>query len=267
MNDGDIISTILQSARRTQIPTKAEQLHLGHLIQTGRHPKASQAEQRAARRARKRLVEGNLRLAIHVAKQALHRLPQGSSLDFADLIQEAVLSLHRAAEKYNPALGYCFSTYAMWWCRQGCQRAIANHGRMIRIPKQQQQLLRRWEKRPQGQSYQDFCNDWGYSIETSRHNLALVQQAGACLSLDAAFSHSTGQDLAIVDAVADEQEDPLRELDTQRAIDALRAARPAEFALMERMVATNGPRSTRAVKAAQQSLQAIATVEIRRLVA
>jgi len=79
--------------------------------------------------ARNRLVQGNLRLVINVARRYRNR-----GLSFLDLIQEGNMGLMKAAEKYDHRKGYRFSTYSTWWIRQAMTRAIADHGRTIRIP-------------------------------------------------------------------------------------------------------------------------------------
>ncbi len=78
---------------------------------------------------RNRLVQANLRLVINIAKKHLNR-----GLPFLDLIQEGNMGLMKAAEKYDHRKGYRFSTYSTWWIRQAMTRAIADHGRTIRIP-------------------------------------------------------------------------------------------------------------------------------------
>ena len=80
-------------------------------------------------RALQRLVESNLRLVISIAK---HYRNQGMELE--DLIQEGTVGLVQAARKFDPDLGYRFSTYATWWIRQAVARAVANKGRAIRLP-------------------------------------------------------------------------------------------------------------------------------------
>jgi RNA polymerase primary sigma factor len=113
----DAMSLFLQEVRRHPLLTREEEIELAERIERGDLA------------AKERLVNSNLRLVIANARKY-----QGQELPLLDLIQEGILGLIRAAEKFDYRKGFKFSTYATFWIRESIQRAIANRARTIRIP-------------------------------------------------------------------------------------------------------------------------------------
>jgi RNA polymerase primary sigma factor len=122
----DALQLFLNEARRHPLLTKEEEVEL------------SQAVERGDLEAKERLINSNLRLVVSNAKRY-----QGQGLPLLDLIQEGILGLIRASEKFDWRRGYKFSTYATFWIRQAIQRALEQKARTIRIPTELAQRERR----------------------------------------------------------------------------------------------------------------------------
>ena len=117
---------ILRSQRRLQHIEETSGISVAQIKDINRRMSIGEAK---ARRAKKEMVEANLRLVISIAKKYTNR-----GLQFLDLIQEGNIGLMKAVDKFEYRRGYKFSTYATWWIRQAITRSIADQARTIRIP-------------------------------------------------------------------------------------------------------------------------------------
>lgn len=111
------LALFLDQAGRHRLLTAPEEVALAKQIERGDEV------------AKRRMIEANLRLVVAVSKDF-----RGRGVSHIDLIQDGVLGLNRAVEKFDWRRGYKFSTYAIWWIRQSIQRAIEKHARTIRLP-------------------------------------------------------------------------------------------------------------------------------------
>ena len=117
---------ILRAQRKLIAVEVATRLSIVEIKEINRQISIGEAK---ARRAKKEMVEANLRLVISIAKKYTNR-----GLQFLDLIQEGNIGLMKAVDKFEYRRGYKFSTYATWWIRQAITRSIADQARTIRIP-------------------------------------------------------------------------------------------------------------------------------------
>lgn len=113
----DLIAGYLSRIGRGRLLSREEEVELGRRALAGDED------------ARRRMIEGNLRLVVSVAKKY-----RGMGLPFEDLIQEGNLGLMRAVDGFDPEMGNRFATYATWWIRQSIGRALSNKSRTIRVP-------------------------------------------------------------------------------------------------------------------------------------
>ncbi len=113
----DSLTLFMNEAGRYPLLTAAEEVALAKRVERGDVA------------AKERMINSNLRLVVSIAKRY-----QGHGLQLGDLIQEGVIGLNRAVEKFDWRKGFKFSTYATWWIRQACQRAVSNQSATIRVP-------------------------------------------------------------------------------------------------------------------------------------
>ena len=118
----DSVKLFLKEIGRIPLLTLPEEKQVTNVIKHG-------TDEKEIKNAKEKLIRSNLRLVVSIAKKYLNR-----GVDFLDLLQEGTIGLIKAVEKFNPDLGWKFSTYASWWIRQRLSRIIADHGSLIRKP-------------------------------------------------------------------------------------------------------------------------------------
>lgn len=196
----DSIGWYLSSIGRVPLLTAAEEIELAHHVQAAKrllqenHPSHTPKQQRQLRmgqRARDRMMAANLRLVVSVAKKY-----QNQGLELLDLVQEGAIGLERAVDKFDPAMGYKFSTYAYWWIRQGMTRAIDNSARTIRLPIHISEKLSKMRRITRELTHRlgrqpnrlELSHAMGLQPEELEE---LISQSAPCASLDA---HARGEE-------------------------------------------------------------------------
>jgi len=219
-----------------RLPASADSLEL-FMNEIGRYPLLNAAEEVAlAKRvergdlaAKERMINSNLRLVVHVAKRY-----RGHGVPFGDLIQDGVIGLNRAVEKFDWRKGFKFSTYATWWIRQAVQRSVAGQARTIRVPThvhERRQTLNRHSRKLEldlgrPPTHEELAKATGLALKHVEEALS-VAEARASLN-----SPVGDDDSELGDLFADENADDPEEL-AEKALRA-RALRDALARLPER---------------------------------
>ena len=196
----DSIGWYLGTIGRVPLLTPAEEIELAHHVQAMKRLRELPVDQitprqrhqiRMGTRARDRMMAANLRLVVSVAKKY-----QNQGLELLDLVQEGAIGLERAVDKFDPAMGYKFSTYAYWWIRQGMTRAIDNSARTIRLPIHVSEKLSKMRRISRELSHrlgrQPYRLELAHAMGMPPQELEeLISQSAPCASLDA---HARGEE-------------------------------------------------------------------------
>jgi RNA polymerase primary sigma factor len=206
----DAMSLFLQEVRRHPLLTRAQEVELAKRIERG------------DLEAKSRLVNSNLRLVISNARKY-----QGHELALLDLIQEGILGLIRAAEKFDWRKGYKFSTYATFWIRQAIQRALDNRARTIRIPvhlgQRERKISRAYRQLAAELGREPTDEELAKAAELTLEELAEARAASRVVtSLDRPVGE--GEDTAFGALLASDERGPEDEVDIVLREDALRRA-------------------------------------------
>jgi RNA polymerase primary sigma factor len=194
----DLMSIYLNQARGVSLLKHEEEIELARRIEKGRNASKKLAKTAASSKqsdkykhliedglaAREHLILANLRLVFSIAKKY-----RGRGVPLLDLIQEGHIGLMRATKKFDYHRGYKFSTYATWWIRQAVTRALADHGRTIRLPVHMgEKIVRLNRKRHQltqelgrDPTTEELAEVMGESVSTV---LAMTRHSRRTLSLD-----------------------------------------------------------------------------------
>ena len=239
----DALQLFLNEAGRWPLLTKEEEVELAKRIERG------DVE------AKERMINSNLRLVVSIAKKY-----QGHGLSLLDLIQEGIIGLIRAVEKFDWRRGFKFSTYATWWIRQAVQRGVANKARTIRIPvhiADREQRIARAErtlapKLGRQPTEEEVANQAKLPLKQVRE---VRQAARAITSLDRPVGEG---DAAYGDLFAAEGAEPEEELTVSLEQDVLRRAvsqlPEREREVVKRRYGLNGDRDPASLEAIGREL-------------
>ena len=229
------LAPYLSAIGRVPLLTPSEEIMLGNRVREwqdwpdgpGAAPKRIQ---RLGLKARDRMMQANLRLVVHIAKKYNGRLNGG--MEMLDLIQEGTIGLVRGVEKFDPARGYKFSTFAYWWIRQGIGRALAEKSSIVRVPVHQNETLSKMKLVAQRltQELKRFPTEAELATaleitEQRLDNLKSILRCRNSASLDCSAPGMDDEGRGLWETIADEQNgDPLEELERDLDADRLHAA-------------------------------------------
>jgi RNA polymerase primary sigma factor len=206
----DALQLFLNEAGRYKLLTAADEVELAKRIERG------------DKEAKDLMINSNLRLVVSIAKKY-----QGHGISLLDLIQEGIIGLIRAVEKFDWRRGYKFSTYATWWIRQAVQRGVANKSRTIRIPVhivEREQKISRAERELLAKLERDPTDE--EVAERAKLSLKHVKEVRAAARAVTSLDKPVGNegDTSFGDLIAGEVSEPSEEVHLTLAENAVRKA-------------------------------------------
>ena len=221
--NGDI-QAWLNAAGRYPLLGKAEEVHLGTLVQRSQQPDATPGEIRAGARAKDRFIKCNLRLVISTSKKYLPRIKSNPAISHEDLLQEGVIGLNRAVEKFDPARGYAASTYFTLWIRQAMGRLVTTTGGAIYLPLGVREMLTQLHFAPPEAKRSRSALQAHLGIgDSAMKRLEAGILASNPVSLDQHLRESDDRSYQLVDTIADfTPSADTHQLDLEAAVDILR---------------------------------------------
>ena len=209
----DILKTFFTDVGKSKLLTHEEEISLSKLIESG------------DRRARNRMINSNIRLAISIAKKYQNK---GCSLE--DLIQESNIGLMKAVDRFDWRRGFKFSTYACWWIKQSIRRHIASQANSIRLPSYARGML--WKLKQTTEEYEkefgtkpsveELADLLGVTLEALK---AITTCASTPISLHAPVGSAGDGSRMVLDTIPDKDAVSVDTvLDKQKIVESIRGA-------------------------------------------
>ena len=204
-NTTNLVKTTMSSLNGEDISSYVRKISIYKTLTAEEEQKVAKLAKSGDKEAKKTLVQSNLKLVLTIARKAIH----ASRLSMIDLIQEGNLGLMVDAEKFNPDLGYRFSTYATWWIKQAMFKAISEQSYCMKIPVYIQETLSKFSKIKSEMERSYNCQVTNkdvaekMNIEPEKIDTFLSAYT-TTISIEGSFDGKNGSELNVADILEDE---------------------------------------------------------------